>query len=394
VYTVTSSGIDAGFRLRDVDGDGNCEVVVNNKTHKLVFQYDFVSSSWQASSLQIPADSLPVDAQRRSCPGTTCPMKGSTTNTTTIPTTTSTILTTTITTTTTILTTTTTTTTTTTAATVPNTTTTTNFTTTTSTAITTDTPTNVLPLSTTKITTTTKHRLTQNTTKRTTTSKNAFSTTTTRTGTTTNFHGQVTKVVGDFKLMMTTADAHKIAQDPKAKIAFAKALATTVGLPADDIRITAIYIDGVKVPGRRLAEAVVKVDYEILTTSTKVINAVTIKPAALKAAIEKEATAIGAVVTITKLPTLSASKSTVICTTEKKSPVPDEPPRDSTGESILGLKVAHCIGIAIAFASIVAAVGGLALRSRYHGGDRSIIGVAITHQPPSPSPAHALPHAW
>merc|ERR1719453_265658 len=53
-----------------------------------------------------------------------------------------------------------------------------------------------------------------------------------------SMHGKVQKVTGDFTLKMSKNDAEKLAKDPKAKTALANALATSVGLPADDIIIT------------------------------------------------------------------------------------------------------------------------------------------------------------
>jgi len=126
--------------------------------------------------------------------------------------------------------------------------------------------------------------------------------------------GQVKKVVGDFSLQMDSAEAKKLTEDPKAKTAFALALATSTGLPVDDILVTAIYL---KVTGgawvkkaRRLASSDVKVDYEILTTSTKVINQASVS-SGLLAAVVKESKAIG----VTVAPTMSgvsAPKTTTV----------------------------------------------------------------------------------
>jgi len=119
-----------------------------------------------------------------------------------------------------------------------------------------------------------------------------------------SMHGKVQKVTGDFTLKMNKSDAEKLAKDPKAKTALANALATSVGLDADDVIITGILIEDafgkfVKV-ARRLAAGDLKVEYEILTTSTKVINATTMKASstALAVAVQKESAAIG--VTIPK----------------------------------------------------------------------------------------------
>jgi len=127
--------------------------------------------------------------------------------------------------------------------------------------------------------------------------------------------GKVQKVVGDFVLTMASAEAKKLAEDPKAKNAFANALATSIGLPADDIRITGIFLkvgsgNWTKVQSRRLAASNIKVVYEILTPSTKPINATTMQASqgALAAAVVKESKAIGVTVAT---PTVVISAPTV-----------------------------------------------------------------------------------
>jgi len=115
--------------------------------------------------------------------------------------------------------------------------------------------------------------------------------------------GKVKKVEGNFKLTMPPADAKKLAEAPNAKTAFAKALATSTGLPADDILITAIFLkvgggNWTLIGARRLATSQVKVEYEILTT--KPVNATAMSGAAsqsaLAAAVVKESKAIGVTV--------------------------------------------------------------------------------------------------
>jgi len=115
--------------------------------------------------------------------------------------------------------------------------------------------------------------------------------------------GKVQKVKGDFKLTMDSAEAKKLAEDPKAKTAFAKALATSTGLPADDINILAILLkiaggSWTKVGARRLANSEVKVEYEILTASKAPIGDLTTPAitASLVAAVVKESKAIGVTV--------------------------------------------------------------------------------------------------
>lgn len=127
--------------------------------------------------------------------------------------------------------------------------------------------------------------------------------------------GKVQKVVGDVKLTMDAVAAKKLAEDPKAKVAFGAALATSLGLSADDVTVLAIWLkEGAgawkKVAGRRLANAQIKVDYEILTTSTKVINATTMaaNQGKMAAQVVKEAKAIGVDV---PLPTVVIAAPTV-----------------------------------------------------------------------------------
>merc|ERR1711966_272584 len=121
--------------------------------------------------------------------------------------------------------------------------------------------------------------------------------------------GKVNKVVGDFTLKMDPAKAKELAKDLRAKTAFANALASSIGLSADDIHITEIWLDGVKVAGRRLADSAIKVKYEILTTSTTSTAAATIKEAELAKAVVKESQAVLGL-TIPK-PTVTASTPTV-----------------------------------------------------------------------------------
>jgi len=65
VLTASANGADAGLRMRDVDGDGNCEVLVFNTTHQRVFHYSNHTNAWVALSLQVPANVWIVDAEGR-----------------------------------------------------------------------------------------------------------------------------------------------------------------------------------------------------------------------------------------------------------------------------------------------------------------------------------------
>jgi hypothetical protein len=65
VHAVLATGIDAGLRLRDVNGDGQCEIIIANEMHHQVFFYScsFSGCHWAASSLQWPPHVWIVDAR-------------------------------------------------------------------------------------------------------------------------------------------------------------------------------------------------------------------------------------------------------------------------------------------------------------------------------------------
>jgi putative membrane-bound dehydrogenase-like protein len=62
---VTShSGRDQGVRLRDVDGDGRCELIVSNPKQQAVFRFD-PRQGWTKLPSALPAGTMLVDAQGR-----------------------------------------------------------------------------------------------------------------------------------------------------------------------------------------------------------------------------------------------------------------------------------------------------------------------------------------
>jgi hypothetical protein len=121
----------------------------------------------------------------------------------------------------------------------------------------------------------------------------------------------VETIKGSFSIRMSDVDANALATDKNAKGAFQAAFASTLGVKATDVLITAIYVDGVAVrrrlqhsaPPRELAK-VVKVDYQVQTTQG--IDSSTIDAAKLKTNIQKEAGKIGHTVVITAVPTMSS----------------------------------------------------------------------------------------
>lgn len=145
--------------------------------------------------------------------------------------------------------------------------------------------------------------------------------------------GQVKNITGDFTIKLSNADANKLVATDEAiastKTAFSRALAKTIeGVDEDEIDIIQIFIDGVaKLPkraarrrllealARRLADADVKVVYEILSTNTSlVITKTSINATALKKNIEDETAAVGLAVTVTALPVISTPKSETVGT--------------------------------------------------------------------------------
>ena len=58
-------GVDQGVRLRDLDGDGVCEVVVSNPEQNAVFVWNKDKHRWQQMPFSLPAGTAIVDAQGR-----------------------------------------------------------------------------------------------------------------------------------------------------------------------------------------------------------------------------------------------------------------------------------------------------------------------------------------
>jgi len=111
---------------------------------------------------------------------------------------------------------------------------------------------------------------------------------------------------GKVEVKMTKAHADVLTKTPaKAKLAFASAIAKTIGVAASDVTVTAIYIDGVKVSGRRLADSVVKVEWT--AKAKKAVVAANINAAALKTNIQTEAKAVANVdIKVTETPTMTS----------------------------------------------------------------------------------------
>ncbi len=62
----TSDGqIDQGVRLRDLDGDGNCELVIGNARQNAVFGWSEKEKSWQRLPFKLPEGTRIVDEQGR-----------------------------------------------------------------------------------------------------------------------------------------------------------------------------------------------------------------------------------------------------------------------------------------------------------------------------------------
>src|SRR3989442_1703173 len=56
---------DRGVRLRDVDGDGRCELIVANESQNAVFAWSDDQQSWKRLPYSLPANAAIVDAQGR-----------------------------------------------------------------------------------------------------------------------------------------------------------------------------------------------------------------------------------------------------------------------------------------------------------------------------------------
>ena len=58
-------GRDRGVRLRDVDGDGRCELLVGNETQSAVFAWSADRTAWKKKDFSLPAQTAIVDALGR-----------------------------------------------------------------------------------------------------------------------------------------------------------------------------------------------------------------------------------------------------------------------------------------------------------------------------------------
>ena len=64
IYTALE-GIDQGVRLRDLDKDGICELIVSNPTRQAIFRRDREASLWRRLSFGLPEGALLVDKEGR-----------------------------------------------------------------------------------------------------------------------------------------------------------------------------------------------------------------------------------------------------------------------------------------------------------------------------------------
>ncbi|MBM3845292.1 MAG: c-type cytochrome [Verrucomicrobia bacterium] len=61
----SAHGRDQGVRLRDVDGDGSCELIVGNPDVNRVFQWAATQRAWKPDSFSLPPGTTLVDSQGR-----------------------------------------------------------------------------------------------------------------------------------------------------------------------------------------------------------------------------------------------------------------------------------------------------------------------------------------
>lgn len=62
---ILKQGIDQGFRLRDLNHDGQCELIVSNPKQQVVFSWSEKNSKWQRLAWTLPDDAFIVDAKGR-----------------------------------------------------------------------------------------------------------------------------------------------------------------------------------------------------------------------------------------------------------------------------------------------------------------------------------------
>ena len=58
-------GVDQGVRLRDIDGDGICEIVVSNPAQQAIYRLDPATDKWTKLPFALPAGTSIVDAKGR-----------------------------------------------------------------------------------------------------------------------------------------------------------------------------------------------------------------------------------------------------------------------------------------------------------------------------------------
>ncbi|MGY8770054.1 MAG: PVC-type heme-binding CxxCH protein [Pirellulales bacterium] len=63
--TTSKAGLDQGMRLRDIDGDGICELIVSNPTAQATFTRDRKHNRWNPLKFNLPTDTTIVDSQGR-----------------------------------------------------------------------------------------------------------------------------------------------------------------------------------------------------------------------------------------------------------------------------------------------------------------------------------------
>merc|ERR1719352_662268 len=123
-------------------------------------------------------------------------------------------------------------------------------------------------------------------------------------GGTTAAPAKIITSTGTVKVKMSKADADALVAKPEAKAALASAVAKTTGLKASAIKITAIYVNGVKKARRLATEATLSFDWE--AKATKAISTAEMKPDTLKTKIVAEAKAVAGVdVVITAAPSVT-----------------------------------------------------------------------------------------
>jgi hypothetical protein len=125
---------------------------------------------------------------------------------------------------------------------------------------------------------------------------------------------------------MSQADADALVASPQAKSVFASAIAKTFGLHADNVTISALYVNGALVNERRrltdAGGATVKADWSA-TAVEGVVDAAAMDTNALKTNIETDAMALAnAAVTVTATPALTIDATPMPITVPTPVPTP------------------------------------------------------------------------